>query len=1127
VENGLPPMLDTLGQINYSGKFDGSLTTFDLVGKLTTDLGILESDIFMDFQKDYSTADYKGDIRLNAFQLGKLLGDSLQIGEVTLNADLKGDGFAIDSMNAELKVKIEDLDYMNYEYKNILVDGLLQNGVFIGKLDLKDPNATLDFDGRVSLTTDKPAYQFTMLVDTLNLKQLNFMEEQLSLHTKLDMNFSGKNIEDFDGKMNLTEILINNQGEKFSTDTLQIEAIRKSSTERNLTIQSDFLTGEVKGNYNFKELPDLIIAYINDYYPLDNLLSSEHKMVEFKDIEKPQIFDLILEIKDIKPIQIFVPQLEYIENTRLTGEFNSVEKNMNLTLGMENFLFDGVGLKNVDWNFSGTAQELNNQLVIKEIETTSGVNISQVSLKNKMFNNSMYINLDIENDTIQQLFNIAANMVPSTEGYRLVFEEKMMISNKEWQIDEKNFIDFNTNSLIVNELIFSYEGQSLGIHSLTKNTNDLIPPIEISFENFQIKSLSKLANIENVNFEGLLNGQLKVIDPFDNLHYTTNLSIPDLSLNNDPIGALNIDLQQPERSSDINVKVLLSGSENKLDVTGDYNVQTTQYNVNANIPSLELRLIDPLMVGVFSQSEGTFNGEISLKGTPEKPQLLGTLNLNQISTTIDFSKARYTINDGQIELNNKEINLGTLNLTDRRNDKAVLSGRITHDFFSNLQLDLNIRTNRFAFLNTESSDNELFYGKLFLSANANIRGAVENPLIDVSAKTLEGSELSVSAFSEEDSFLEESFIIFGNPKTYNAESKDSSKAAYEVQNTFPAEIRLNLDLTDDAIFRVIVDPVTGDRLEARGNSALLINLQSSGDVNIFGNYVIQSGKYRFSYTDVIKRNFEIVEGSSLDFSGDPLNARFNVTAKYATKSTTFELINNETTLSDSEIAASQRRQRIEVLMKMAGNISNPELTFDLELPESEGSVVSSEIQRKLAELRNNQNELNKQVFGLLLFNGFIVSSGTTDFASASESVVLGSVSKFVSKQLNQLADKYIKGVQINFDVSSYQSQYANDGEGANVTELGIGVTKQINDRLSLKAGGNFDLNSEAQSSSFSQVAGDFVLEYKLTKSGDYLLNVFRKSDFDVLNEENSVKTGVGVSVSKSFGGVEKKEKNEN
>lgn len=1121
VKTGLPPMLDTLGKVKYEGKFDGSLTTFDLIGKLTTDLGILESDIFMKFNEDYSSADYKGVVQLSDFQLGRLYGDSLQLGKVTLNAELKGNGFTLDSLNAELKTEIEKIEYRNYQYKNILVDGVLQQKVFFGELDLKDPNATIDFDGKVSLSEEKPVYEFTMLVDTLNLEKLNLMENQLSLSAKLEMNFSGKNIEDFDGEMDLTEIVINNQGEKFNTDSLEIIGTRISPFNRKLTIRSSFLTGEIKGDYNLQELPDLILAYINDYYPLDNFLSKKQKIKKYQDIIRTQNFDLSFQMEDIKPINIFVPQLHSMENARLVGNFNSKEKNINFSVGAENILYNRIKIKNAGWSLNGSTKELLNQLVINEIDDPSGGSVSQIRLDNKLLNDSIYFDLHFENDTIEQLLNIAASVTPNAKKNRLEFENEMVVNNKTWQIDENNFIEFKTNSLLINELIFSYEGQSLGISSLTKKINEPIPPINISFKDFQIKEFSKLANIENVNFSGMLNGDLKVIDPFENLHYTADLTIPDMSFNDEPVGDLNIDFEQPFNSEDINVKVLLQGEENNFEVVGDYNVRTTQYDVIADIPTLQLRLVDPLVVGLFGQSTGTVNGGFSLNGTTDQPKINGTLNLNKISTVIDFSKTRYAIKKGEIRFTNQEINLGTLTLSDGRNDNALLSGKITHDFFSDLKLDLNVNTNRFTFLNTESTDNDLFYGKLFLNANASIQGEIEKPLIEVNAKTLEGSELNVSAFSEEESFLEKNFIIFGNPKTYETESEDSTKIAYEIQNAFPAEIRLNLELTDSAIFRVIVDPLTGDQLEAKGNSDLLINLLPSGEVNIFGNYIIQSGQYKFSYTDVFKRDFEIVQGGSVEFSGDPLKARFNVTAKYTTQATPFELIGNQTTLSASEISAAQKRQNIEVLMRMDGNIAAPELKFDIGIPDAEGTIVNSEIQRKLAELRNEPNELNKQIFGLLILNGFIVSSGNADFSSTGSAVVLGSVSKFVSQQLNQLADKYIKGVKINFDINSYRSKYANDGEGGNVTELGVGVTKEINERLSIKAGGNIDLNSDSESSGFSQIAGDFVLEYKLTNSGEYLLKVFRKSDYDVLNEENAVKSGVGISVSKSFGGGKK------
>ncbi len=1127
---GLPKILDSLGRISYEGALMGTLTKFDLDGNLVTALGTVESDLSIDFEKNYSTADYNGDVRLEAFQLGKLLGDSLKIGEVSLAATINGDGFALDSLNAALKVDIEDFGYADYNYNDIFVKGLLEKGVFTGKLDLKDPNATIDFDGKISFNETKPVYKFKMFVDTLNLKALNLTEQALSLHTRMDMNFTGTQINDFEGEVNLTEIFIRNEDRSFQTDTLQIVTDNKSKNDRKLMLRSSFLEGEIAGDYDFEAFPELVLAYLNEYFPLENLLSPEMRLVNFQDIEKPQRFKLRFDLRDASPIIAFAPQLSALSEARITANIDAPAKTLAFNVNAREILVSDIAIESFDWKSDGNSRVLNHQLTVNNI-STSGATVPEVLLNSRMLNDSMYLALKMNNDTIGQLIDLAAIISSPADAYRFIFDKEIIINNNKWKIDAQNFVDFRNDYLLINELIFSYDEQSVGIHSLTKKNTAPVPPIKISIDNFQIQALSKMMSVENTSFAGLLNGELKIIDPFDNLHYTADLGVTDLTLNKDPVGNLAVNLAQGKDSKKIIVDVALKGKENDVSLVGGYDIAAQAYNVKATIAALEMRLVDPVMVGIISESKGKLTGQFSLNGTVEKPALAGAINLENISTNVDFSKTRYAVSTGKITFNNKEINLGTMVLTDRKNDKATLSGKVNHEFFSNLSLDLSMNTNRFTFLNTQATDNGSFYGKLFLNANVVITGPVTKPVLEIRAKTLEGSEVNVAAFGGEDSFLEEDFIVFGNPETYRKKQEESGISAYEVRNSIPAEIRLNLELTDGAIFRVIVDPVTGDQLECRGNSDLLVEVKPDGGVDIFGTYSIASGKYRFSYTDVVRRNFELVSGSSVAFNGDPLNARFDVTAKYATKATPFELISNETTLSESATTAAQRRQTVEVLMKMEGDIADPKLSFDLDLPEAEGSVLSSSIQRKLVELRENQNELNRQVFGLLLFNGFIASSGTSGFSDAGESVVLGSVSKFMSNQLNQLADKYIKGVQINFDVSSYKSQYANQGEGATVTEFGVGVTKEFNDRLSLKAGGNFDLNSSSSSSSFSQIAGDFVLQYKLTESGNYLLKVFRKSDFDVLNEENSVKTGVGVSVSKSFGGrkkvVTKKDKEKN
>jgi hypothetical protein len=206
---------------------------------------------------------------------------------------------------------------------------------------------------------------------------------------------------------------------------------------------------------------------------------------------------------------------------------------------------------------------------------------------------------------------------------------------------------------------------------------------------------------------------------------------------------------------------------------------------------------------------------------------------------------------------------------------------------------------------------------------------------------------------------------------------------------------------------------------------------------------------------------------------------------------------------------------------MSGNLDQPLIAFDLQVPESNNSTLNSAIERKLSQLREDEAELNKQVFGLLLLNSFVAEqSATAGLSTAGENVALKSVSNLISNQLNKLSEQYLKGVGLTFDLESYKGQFDANGTSSTRTNLNVGVQQSLlNDRLTVKVGGVVQVDSGADptANGLSNIAGDFVLEYQLTKSGNYLLRVFQRSDYDAFDNSNVSKTGVGVSFKKSFG----------
>ena len=201
-----------------------------------------------------------------------------------------------------------------------------------------------------------------------------------------------------------------------------------------------------------------------------------------------------------------------------------------------------------------------------------------------------------------------------------------------------------------------------------------------------------------------------------------------------------------------------------------------------------------------------------------------------------------------------------------------------------------------------------------------------------------------------------------------------------------------------------------------------------------------------------------------------------------------------------------------------GNLTEPVISFDIALPQTQGGAVDNLVARKLAALRDEPTELNKQVFGLLFFNSFIQSETGTGLANVGENAALKSVSGLISNQLNQLANRFVKGVDLTLGFDSYKTA---GQDASTVSELQVGLSKQLfNNRLTIQVGGNFKLDnsqeSAMQNGGYSSIAGDFVLEYKLNERGNYLLKVFHKSDYNALLGGNTNKTGVGLIYRKSY-----------
>jgi hypothetical protein len=323
----------------------------------------------------------------------------------------------------------------------------------------------------------------------------------------------------------------------------------------------------------------------------------------------------------------------------------------------------------------------------------------------------------------------------------------------------------------------------------------------------------------------------------------------------------------------------------------------------------------------------------------------------------------------------------------------------------------------------------------------------------------------------------------------------------------------------EAVFNMIVDAGNGDFLRLQGAGQMTGGVDASGKITLVGSYVIDQGTYNLTY-NFLKRKFDIQKGSKIVWTGEPTTGQLDVTAIYVANAAPIDLVQGQIEAANQTIY--KQRLPFQVELTLQGELMQPKISFDVTLPKDQNYVVASTVtttvRTKLAQLRQEPNEMNKQVFALLLLNRFV---GENPFASSGGSmnagfVAMQSASRLLSEQLNQLTNNLVPGVDVNMDLATTQDYTT--GTEQNRTDLNVGLTKRLlNDRLTVTVGSDFQLQGPQQTNQQqNSLAGNISINYKLTKDGRYEVRVYRKNDYTGELEGYVIETGIGFIVSVDY-----------
>ena len=1080
----LPPSLEFLGTFSATGLLTISEPIISLNCEVDTALGQISTDLSLDIINDINTAIYNGQLELFNFDIGALIQDT-NFGLVNTNLNIQGQGFSMESIRSNVAGIFSDFEYNSYNYKDVEVKGLIENRIFSGELKTDDDNLKLDFAGLVDFSGLENIYDFSARVEQANLNALNFISrDDISEFTgQVDMDMRGTNIDDLYGNIQFTETRYENQNDSYYFDDFQITSNFDFNQIRTITFDSpEIIQGTFRGVFKIKQIPLM----------LENALGNLYVQSSSSIISPGQSLKFNFKVYN-KIIEVFYPELEFGANTFFKGVLDSNPKKFVLTFKSPDIRMESYFASKVEIKFDNNNPIFNSYIELDSLSTPY-LKANEFSLINFRLNDTLYIKSQFKGGKRKQdIYDFNLYYTNDSENYVLGLKPSTAnFKNTLWKLNDSEASEtelvYNPKSKAfeMDAIDMTFEDEKITLRANAKDS--LSTNIDLEFKNVDLYKVTP--EIDSLNLGGTVNGGLNVSKYNDIYLPKSKLDIDNFTVNEFNLGAFKADIKGNSSLTNYDVEVLIKddttasfSAKGNLDVSGE----KSNLDLDLKFKDFILDPLNPFGGGAITNIRGLVTGSSKITGRLEKPQINGALILNKGGISVPYLNIDYAFEDKtKINLAAQSFVFEAANFTDTTfSSEGILRGKMSHNNFANWSLDTTIDSERLLVLNTNETEESLYYGTGFVAGNIDISGPMNQLTIEANVVTSKGTIFKIP-LNDSEMITENSYIKFLSPEEKN---RQSSGRYVKLDDIKGLEMEFNMDVTDDAEIEIVIDRETGSSILGRGNGSILAQINTNDKFQMFGDFLVLSGYYNYSLGKIIQKKFKLVKDGSLLWEGNPLQAEINIEAIYD------DINVNPSTLLDNPINQSIPA---EVKVHLTGALEKPELDFDIRFPKINSTLNN--------ELRDRLRDKDKRQFQALslLATGSFRSKIALDSQDAFELFSDG-----VANVLNDILSNDDNKVKLGLDLDIGK----NTPEYETSSRVGVTLSTKISDNVLINGKVGVPVGGVSQST----VAGDFEVEVLLNEDRTLSLKFFnRENSIQNFGEQIGYTQGLGLSYNIEF-----------
>lgn len=1095
----------SLGDIDIDLSGNGSLAERSAEADVVVSTGAGRVIVEADGRFPGKSADIAGMVTAEEVNLGAILGRK-DLGRVNMTADgsvsvagkdIEGEGF----------VNVSSLEYAGRMITDITVEGSKQGNTVQAAFSIADEiaeaagNAALLIDGKESeLNAEIDVRKF---IPSLLGKMTRYDGYAFEGHIKTGL--KGNRPENITGSLLAENLGFSKPGHpSLGIGRLSAAAVELADGRRHYDIKSDILEFSADGVINLSTMPAEVKGMIAECMPV--LVSAGGGFSEGGNSD----FDLSLRINPSDMFADFFrlpvrPLVPVVVNGRLNTSDGVARLELQAPFLRQgsNKLVQATSLS-LSLDAAATAVALNASTVMPAKKGDIRLDLA-VDGRNEDFSTVLDMNSVSGPDFNGSVaFDVAVTRRPDLVKPEVdldIRQSSLNIGKAEWNID-KGHVSYANGAIDINTIKAWHDDQFVEIEGTASAST--LDSVSVRLRDFDLGYLFETLNINYVTFGGTATGEIMGCGLLSRepVAATKFLDVRQLSYNGGVLGDAKLKAGWDNAAKKVSIFAdIAEAGKRAATVDGGIWVTRDSLSFDINTDKVDIAFLKPFMAAFTSDVGGRASGNVKLFGTFSDIDLTGRVFADTIYMKVDYTNVYYSGSDS-VFMDSGRIRIPDFRLYDRNGNSALLNGEVRHRYFHDPSFTFRLSDARnLLCYDTNPKMNPDWYGTVYGTGGGFLRGFPGVVSLDIDMTTTRNTDFTF-VLNDTQAAGDYRFLTFSDRKAERlaAERKDSVpdfvsmfKKKVAEQDTRPSvfELGIRATVTPESRLNIVMDPVAGDRIIARGAGAFQIDYDTESDaMTMFGKYVLDEGNYNFSLQDIILKDFTIRPGSSISFNGDPLRAHLDITAAYRVNTNLSDLDKSFSTDKD----LNRTNVPVDALLNVSGEMTSPDITFDIELP-----TLTSDVTRKVKSIISTDDMMSRQIIYLLALNRFYTPEYMGGGGNGGElaSVASSTLSSQLQNMIGQLTDKFTLAPSFRSDRGDFSD-----------IEVDLALSSRLLDNR-LLINGNFGYRDRSTSS--TTFVGDFDIEYLLSRNGNLRLKAYNHFNDQNYYIRSSLTTqGIGV-----------------